>query len=82
MSRQHSALRHLCFLNIKFNDMIVPLFVSESWAHSKRYRDEEEYGRDWPGLKLMSWVKHKHNTQIKEQSLALGFPGSMANCKH
>ena len=46
VSRQRPALRHLCFLNIKFNDMIVPLFVSESWAHSKRYRDEEEYGRD------------------------------------
>ena len=30
VSRQHSALRHLCFLNAKFIDMIVPLFVSES----------------------------------------------------
>ena len=30
MSRQYSALRHLCFLNIKLNDTIVPLFVSES----------------------------------------------------
>ena len=30
VSRQHSALRHLCFLNATFIDMIVPLFVSES----------------------------------------------------
>ena len=30
VSRQRPALRHLCFLNTKFIDMIVPLFVSES----------------------------------------------------